>query len=384
MPWLRRELQSRTVESSDDATKIVKLPKSGFLSGLMLRIQMTNGATSGRAVSMLDVVDKVEVLANGDRPIYSLYPDELLRWQRYLGRTFDQLLRTEAASGVQEWYCQLPFGRFLGDPNYFLPLGNFSDLELRVAYSPSIAADGGFTTGTFALTVVGYMMDTAPPQPFSGFFRRLNKYNITSVASGDLEIELPRGNPYEAIMVYAHESGVAMHTDISDIKLELNDGALIWMDGSTVDLCRENQVFLGLDPEMSGLFFSQAAETMETYLDYLHSMSFAPGAVATIGTSATPLKLITSVTGGLITPQGILKDGDGTQGADIAENADSSYRTMARGVGLGKAVVIDFADYIAMGQPFDSNQWSKIKLVLTQAGAGAQVRVSLGELVQQV
>lgn len=384
MPWLRRELQARTVETSNDQTKIIKLPKSGFLSGLLLRLQMTNGATGGRAVSMLDVIDKIEVLANGDRPIYSLNSDELLRWQRYWSRSFDQLLRTEVASGVQEWYCDLPFGRWLGDPGYYLPLGNFSDLELRIAYSPSIAADGGFTTGTFAATVIGYMQDTAPASPFGGFFRRLNKYNNTSLASGDIEIDLPRGNPYEAIMVYAHESGIAMHTDISDIKLELNDGALVWMDGSVVDLARENHIALGLDPEASLLTFSLDADTIETYLDYLHSVVLTPGDVATVGTTDTPHAGVATVTGGLITPQMVTIEGSGTWAANAALAADYDWWVTAHGIGLGKAVVLDFAEYIADGQPFESNRWSKIKLVLTQAGAGAQIRVSLGELVQQV
>jgi hypothetical protein len=333
---------------------------------------------------MLDVVDTVEVLANGNRPIISLNSDELLRWQRYWTRSFDQLVVDEAASAVQRWYCPLLFGRYLGDMQYWLPLANFQDCELRVAYSPSIAADSGFATGTFELEVIGYIQDSGTPGGFGGFFRTLNKYNNTSAASGDLQIELPRDFPYRAIMVYAHESGVAMHTDVSRIQLILNDGQITFLDALTLDLCRENHLMMDLDPIYRGKLLSQGAETMETLLDYLEGVVITEGAVATVGTSETPHTFITSLTGGLITPQGVLKDGDATQGADIAENADNDKWVTAHGVGLGKAAVIDFDDYFKAGTPWNPNQFSKLNLILTQAGADAQIRVSTSELVQNV
>ena len=384
MPWKHRTLQSRTVESSDSQTKVVKLPTRGALSALLVHCEMTNGATSGRAVSMLDVIDTVEILANGDRPIISLNSDELLRWQRCWTRQFNHLIQDEQAGAVQEWYMPLMFGRQFGDMNYWLPMSNFQDLELRVAYTPNIAADSGFATGTFTMTVLGVMMDDDTPGSFNGFFRTLNKHNFTSVASGDTEIDLPHTRPYLAVMVYAHESGVAYHTDISQVKLERNNGSIIWYDGRAVDLVRENHYMLGLKPERSAVSFSQAAETMETYFDYLQAVNVTPGNVATIGTSATPLKLLTTKTGGLITPQGILKDGDGTQGADIAENADLDYYVQVSGIGLGKAAVLDFDPYFDSAQPFNSANFDKVKLVLTNAGAGATVRTSLSELVQSV
>lgn len=384
MTFLRREIESLKTLSSDDATHIVKLPRRGALSALMLRCQMTNGATSGRAVSMLDVVDSVEVLANGDRPIISLNSDELLRWQRFWTRQFAQLEIDEQASAVQYWYMPLLFGLGVGDRSHFLPLDQFSDLELRVKYSPPIAADGGFATGTFRILTVGYLKDNTNGLSFQGFFRTLNKYNFTSVASGDEEIELPRGNPYRAIMVYAHESGVAMDTDISDIKLELDDGALIWGDWSTYDLVRENHAALGLKPEYHGTVFGQGTETIETYLDYLKSVSIQPGDVATIGTTDTPHAFLSSVTGGLITPQTLTIEGSGTWSANAALAADYDWRVSAVGLGLGKAAIIDFTDGIVANDVFSSDNYSKVKLVLTNAGAGAQVRVSLSELVQGV
>lgn len=384
MPFMRRVIQSPTSEASNAQTKVVKLPRSGALSGLMLRASMTNGATSGRAVKMLDVIDTVEVVADGSKPIISLNSDELLRWQRYWTKSFNHLVVTEAAAGVQRWFMPLLFGRYLGDPQYWLPLSNFSDLELRVAYSPTIAADSGFATGTFELEVMGWIQDSGTPSQFSGFFRTLNKYNNSTAASGDLQIELPRGKPYRAVMVYAHESGVAMHTDLSRVQLILNDGAITYLDALTFDLVRENHYMLGLKPEYQGQHLSQGAETMETLLDYIEGVVITEGAVATIGTTETPHTFITTLTGGLITPQGVLKDGDATQGADIAENADHAKYVFAKGIGLGKAVVIDFEDYINQGTPWNSEQFSKINLILTQAGADAQLRVSLSELVQGV
>jgi len=384
MPFQRRVLLSPLTLSSDAQTYALKLPRAGALSGLMLRMRMTNGATSGRAVSMINVVDTVEVLANGDRPIISLHTDELLRWQRYWTHSFQQLIRDEQAAAVQAWYCPLLFGQYLKDPKYWLPLNQFQDLELRVAYSPTIAADSGFATGTFNLEVVGYIQDGSTPPQFNGFFRTLNKNNFTSAASGDTIVELPRGKPYRAIMVLAHEAGVAMHTDISRIQLLLNSGAITWLDALTDDLVRENHHGLDLDPVEEMIAFSQAAETQDTFLDYLRSVSIVDGDVATIGTSETPHTFITSLTGGRITPQGVLKDGDATQGADIAENADNQKYIKATGTGLGKAVVVDFDDYINAGSPWNSEQFSKIELILTNAGADAQVRVSLSELVQGV
>ena len=140
-------------QSSDAATWRLSLPNRGNLHTLMLKAACTNGATSGRAVSILDVVDKVEIIADGSEVIYSLTPQEMEKWYETLQGKALVGLQSESANAVQYMVFPVMFGRWLYDPEYYLPLEKFKDVKLEVTFSPTIAADGGFATGTVTFDV---------------------------------------------------------------------------------------------------------------------------------------------------------------------------------------------------------------------------------------
>ena len=83
-----RTLLDSEVQSSDDATRILDLPKSGALHSLQVRMRCTNGATSGLDVSIYDVVDLIEVVADGSRVLHSLIPE--VSEKRYEARRGDR------------------------------------------------------------------------------------------------------------------------------------------------------------------------------------------------------------------------------------------------------------------------------------------------------
>ena len=78
MAWQQwRVLLAGEVQSSDDATKILKLPLSNVLHSLWLKTEITNGTTSAQDLDITDVIDKVEVIANGSEVIVSLNATDL-------------------------------------------------------------------------------------------------------------------------------------------------------------------------------------------------------------------------------------------------------------------------------------------------------------------
>jgi hypothetical protein len=207
-------------QSSDDATWREKLPNLGNLHTILLKVKCTNGATSGRAKTILDVVDNIEVIANGSEVLFSLYPEELEKWIEALHGFPLPGEETQAADDVQEMVFPIMFGLKQFDPNHFLPLNRFQKVELEVKYSPTIAADSGFATGTTTFDLMLLISPPNAPVSYNGtvVHRRLSTY--TSVASGNEEIELPSASEILAIGNYCYEADVADGTDITKVILE--------------------------------------------------------------------------------------------------------------------------------------------------------------------
>ena len=72
-----RQLANDEVQSSDDSTYVLNLPTSGNLHALFIRANCTNGGTSGRGVNILDAVDTIRIVGDGDERYYELNSVEI-------------------------------------------------------------------------------------------------------------------------------------------------------------------------------------------------------------------------------------------------------------------------------------------------------------------
>lgn len=376
----RRYLLNREVQSSDSATRIVQLPRNGWLSGIGLRVEITNGATSGTE-RIRDAIDRVEVLANGSEVLFSLEGVELERWQYvFTGRRAVQVL-TMAVSGVQELFLQIPFGRKIGDKELCLDLAQFQSVELRVQFSPTISATT-FTTGTTTISAILYLWRAGSPEVRRRGYIRTSQFRaFTSAASGEDVTELPRRFPLLDVFVHAREAAIADGVDITLAEIREDDGLVIPYTGRWRDIQFENHVLLGLEAKEWGIALRTDDETIDTLVSRIaaHRLSVTENSTAT--DSVVPIVTTASIAADRITLSVIEVDEDATQAASALATALYTIAWSAEGEGIGNAIYIPLWDMETLESAYPAPSKAKVTLALTQAGADATVRASVRELV---
>jgi hypothetical protein len=170
----------------------VDLPKFGNLSSILLRFSandVSGLAQTGGLWRILDFITKITVLGDGSEIIKSLsaadadavaFWDQLVmppdRWRNY-------------ASNTQFAYVLLNFGRYKGDKQFGLDLGQFKNVELQITNTMSAAT---FTTP--AVSILGLYIDEAAPRQFLGHLRTEAWRVWTTVADEtkylDLDVDL--------------------------------------------------------------------------------------------------------------------------------------------------------------------------------------------------
>src|SRR5260370_38198840 len=126
--------------ASDNQTFTFFMPPTGILSTLYAKLAYTNGATGGGGQDIADIVSKVEIIANGNRVLFSLSGYELLKWgwQWMKGRVPQN--RDARAAAVQYAMFPICFGRFPGDEEYWINLADYQLLQVNVTYAPTRSA----------------------------------------------------------------------------------------------------------------------------------------------------------------------------------------------------------------------------------------------------
>lgn len=378
--WERRYIRRQLALPSNAATQQEPLPKSGYLSGLEVRLAWTNGATGGAGEDVIDAVDRIEVIGNGSTVIFSLEGIEIAKWAQVWQRRRMVQQRDDRASAVQFASFTVPFGRWMGDPEAWLDLSRWTDVELRVQYSPTISA-AAFLTAGGVLDVIGlfYERGAAPPAG-RGYIRTTQVRSFTSAAAGDEVIQLSRQYPYTDLLVYAFEAGIEDGVDITQVELSIDNGRLIPFTGRWVDVQEENRAILDIDPVEELIAFRTDNETIETRLGRIVAGHITP-LVDNPAAVNYPYYTVASVAGGQLTTAGVLVAGSALAGT--LDATDRALLVRARGHGIGNAIHIPFihAGRGELAGVLQAPSFDELKLTLTQGGAGAAVRVSTRELV---
>jgi len=380
MGWERRILLDQETQASDAATRRIALPRTGLLSGLEVRVRITNGSTAGEE-SVMEAIDRIEVVADGSNYLFSLEGSELLRWAWFVQSRPPAQFRNEALSTVQELTLPVMFGRYLGDPEFSLDLSQYRDVELRIQYSPTIAVTS-FATGTVQLHIPMWISDdVSPPGPRRGWLRTTQTYAFVSAASGETIIELARAYPYWDIMVYCREAGIADGVDITQAELRANDRRLIPFTGRWDDIQAENEAILAIDPYVSIYALRANAAVIPMFTGRVRDARVMPE-FTYIAATDFPMYTIASIAGDQITLAGQLVEGSGTWAAVALDTTRRALRVVARGLGVGNAILLPFATL--HGNPdfvLPAPSYSRLQLALTNGGADGAVRVSTRELV---
>jgi len=377
MSWSRRLLLDQEIQGNDLGTRRVQLPARGALSGIELRCGCTNGATRGTQ-RIFEALTRVEVVADGSNFLFSLEGAELYRWLHYILGKEPPHVWTEHSGIVQYLTLPILFGRYLGDPEFWLDLSQYRAVELRVQYAPTIGATS-FVTTTFQIHAP-YWIDDSPGGPGArrGFLRTTQVKAFTSLGAGEDVTELSRLYKLWDLMVYARHAAQNDGIDIPIAELRANDKALIPATGRWDDWAGVAETLLDVDGSHEGIAFPLDTETSLLHTGRLLSLVASP--VFAMAASIIEYSL-GAIAGDQLTHS---CSETLTAAATVHFTAWAARRDLlwkANGLGVGNAILIPFCLHGNPDEALDAPSFSRLQLALTQGGAGSIVRVSTRELV---
>ena len=379
MPAELRTLVDSVIESSDSQTLIIKLPKSGALHTLNLRMRMTNGSTSALNVNIFDVVDLIEVVGNGSQVLYSLIPRVIeKRHEIRRGRGIN-MVENNRASAVQEGTFQIEFGRWDYDPEMFLPLNFWNDLELRITYSPAISATVGFATGTFTVDLNAVISPVIPPS-YLGTLVTRNVQNVLSAVSGNEIVEHHLGRVYRDICVYAYETAIADGVDVTDVEVRLNDGVRSIYRQNWNELLDWNGSHFNMDIQHENLGFLNDDDVYACRISLPNLLAVGGEHDADVSADTFDLVSVDAIAGDRLTFN--LSVADVTAGAEThaTQTALTNVRIITGKKIPSYAVLLPFDFVDDPGQWLSSSELSRLQTFVTQGAAGADLRISTTEV----
>lgn len=383
--WEKRTLENEFTLGNDAGTYQLKLPKSGALSHLQLMLQWTGGGTESHTQSIFEAFDLIEIVANGSYTLWSLTPHELYMWLHYFGKRNPVFLRDEGASGVHQIILNIPFSLKPKDRSYYLPLAAWKDVELRVSFSPTIAATAGFATGTGVVDVKAIITNDLPDNASAGYLRLRTVYTFTSTTSGDTRQEIVGNFPLIALGVYAYEAQIAAHANITDVEVQIRDGQRSIFKDDFARLRRSQLLEMGIEAEEQGSLFIQNADDLYYFGDDIQALltQVDIGAI-TIGTTAIPHLIPVEQLAHQSEVRMYNDTANGAATAQVAYATDVDVFTHIKYNSVPRGGIIPFAfDGQFENAPVPSGV-SKMELILTNGNAGADVRVTQLELANVV
>jgi len=338
------------------------LKVSSPISAIDIIIRATNGATSNQGNPLHIDVDRIEIIDGSDR-LFSLSMVQGIIQHAMSERNYPPHLLSEAAAAVQEQGFRISFGRYLGDPEYWLDPGQFRNLAYRLTGDLTISATVGFATGTRDVTLIAHTMIDAPGGR-AGYFMTKEMFQFTTVASGDQRIALPDDFMYRSIGLRAFETAIAFHVDVTNVKLTRGKDAFVYYDVRAEALRDLVQNTIG-EHAVAQTLFRTDADTPDLYLAYVRAAN--ANAVQDFDIASFDAITINQGTVQLITL---------AAAPTIAKSwTNRSILAEARGLMPHHGLVIPFGDLNDPTNWPGGDDIQDLELVLTQGGSGAAATV---------
>ena len=377
--WLAEVTEE--VQSANSGTFRHTLPDAGALHALMIKVKATNGSTSGRNVTILDVVDEIRVKSNKQDPIFSLSSQELEKWYELFYGSALPAVYDEQADAVQEFVFPVWFGREQYDDEFFLRLEDHRNVELEIDYSPNIAADAGFATGTVTFDVKALVTPNSANLPYQGCMTIRRLKTATSAASGEVDADMPGSAVMRAIGVYVYEAGVADDTNVTKIVVRNRRDSSNLLEMGWDDFIHLNFVNWGGILERVITLFGQNNDTVNTRIGEI----LANFVAARVAVDTTNDVIIHDVVDAIAGDQLTLDCGSVkvTAGAETitAYATDHIIDCLVKGKFPSYFGIMPFRYPDDVSGYWDENAEGGLKVILTQGNAGATIKWSVQEVV---
>jgi hypothetical protein len=349
------------------------LPTKGILSAIEVEIRATNGGTSNANNPVSSNVKKIEVV-DGSEKFHSLYGP----MERFLsllgGSAMEDEFISESASAVEWARFYILFGRYLGDPQYFLDLSRMSNPRLEVDWNEAevnTAGATGFVSDSGVISI-RYLIDQLGPFPSQmGYLRAIEKDKWTSASSGDHITELDTKYPLRTLITRAKLAQYRCDQVLTDVKLSLDSDKFIPFNDKVAHVVRQNAQQFKLKQMASVVH--KAADAGNLYLPVQDVMQVA----------ITPKMAVTSLIAGLTSKAAdwvglVLRGHDGATYA-TATDLETIFAGLAPYACFAHRW--DFPGYPDQFLPLPN--YGEAKLYLTMNTANAACRVAVEEVATQ-
>ena len=223
----------------DTGTKIMDLTFKDPLTAISLQFKGTNGATSNKSNWLNDIVTRIEIV-DGSDVLLSTSLKELQALMAYKSGHMPYMLLNEGPSADQWDTATIEFGRYIGDPEYFMDLTKFRNPQLKITTNEDVIramGDTGFVTGTLKVSVVAHVIEEGAKSSL-GFVMPKEIYNFTTQSSGDEHIDLPIDYPYMGLMIHSVDKQIGIEDLITALKISCDSDKFIPFSRYTDDLQR--------------------------------------------------------------------------------------------------------------------------------------------------
>jgi len=370
-------LQTVDVARQDSVTMTGKaatyeLETKGYLSWIDILVNFTADASGDDFVKMiLDWITSIEVIGNSTDIIVSLDARELAALIFYdLGHVVEET-RTEKPGGENYAHLVIPFGRWLGDPEYALDLSKWDLVELTITNGDSATGDF-FDTGKYTIREK-FIREGPPP---AGYFKTYEANEWTPASATDEKtVSVPKEHKIRQIIISVLPDYPArtaaytkeMHEILDTIKLEYKSGNIVIFDEDTEELLRQNADEFGL-AETGGVVQGDNADYFSTDLAWVDDANLSVQQL--VGGTTTQ-----AIAGVYNLPESRLA---------IFENALAAGQLCnwkARGYGYMHSAVFHYDRKKDMANLLDPMEMATVRLKYTSGATNGKVRTVLQQVI---
>ena len=269
--------------TSDDTVFVKELPKKGCVSGLDLKILAANavGAYGNPSGDILNCINKIEIVRNGDERLFSMTGNELFQhlWVLNGKPPFHEFNGRPA----EDMFVHFPirFGRYLGDPNFGLKLDNWDSVQLLVDYAltplttDAGASVDGFTSASMKFDGTLHMTAPGTQAPFQAAIGTRQHFTYTTIASEIKRMPIKTNNPLLGIGIAAALPGTSQSAIVSKAEIDLDSANVLLHRGNWYDHVRMQAEKI-VDNKLNFLALVTAAETLDAKVNWIENVQLKP------------------------------------------------------------------------------------------------------------
>lgn len=235
---------------------------------LYIRMYATNGGTSNISNSIIDVLDRVDVV-DGSDVLFSLNAEEIMALSYYHYKESISMGIDERLNMEQSTIFKIPFGIGRYHPEIAFDPTRFANPTLMLTWNlaniRAVGADA-FVDESLKISIIADVIDRAPVKP-TGFLMHKQTRNYVSPVSGMMPTVLPVDYPYRTLFVRSFLANTCPKVLTTKAKHDLNEDKYVPFEIEAIDWMEWLKEWYGLWHQgYEYVFTAPATETRNPYL----------------------------------------------------------------------------------------------------------------------